>query len=132
MSERDGIFLRDRGSRGDYTSRSSGQARSKEGDVKRVGDGSGFRADSGSNRYVERNLRGGDHGYFGNVSDDDSGTKRGIFVVFVRGYGDAGGEGDGFQESGPGGDERKSRRVGGSGYYGIWSKYNSYFNRLYC
>ena len=30
---------------------------SKEGDVKRVGDGSGFRADGRSNRYVERNLR---------------------------------------------------------------------------
>ena len=39
MSERDGIFLRDRGSRGDYTSGSSGQARGEKGDLEGDRDG---------------------------------------------------------------------------------------------
>ena len=132
MSERDGIFLRDRGSRGDYTSRSSGQARSKEGDVKRVGNGSGFRADSGSNRYVERNLRGGDHGYFGKVSDDDSGTKRGIFVVFVRGTSETDREvkATDFKRVVRVATKEKVGELRGSGYYGTWSEGNSIDGRL--
>ena len=62
----------------------------EKGDLEWFGNGSRFRADSGSNCPVERYLRGCNHGCHGKISNGYPRTKRGVFIVFVCRNGDTG------------------------------------------
>ena len=114
-----GILLRDRGSRGDNSPQSPDSAGGEEGDAERRGHGSRFGTGRGGDRFVERDLRGCDHGCRREIPNDDSRTEKYRVTVLVCGNGNAGGEGGGRRSDAACGDEGEGGRAGRGDHHGI-------------